>query len=103
MTSTRRLRTVPATIGRPTFDNRFEVASQVLAAGTQDSAVRVITPLSGPHRGQIAVRVGRVLIYVANREALASFVDAWTEAAGLADQAFGPEMPPAVYKPRRSR
>lgn len=97
------LRSIPSLKGRTTFDNRFEVASQVLAAGTQDTAVRVVTPLSGPHRGQIGVRVGRILAYVANREALASLVSAWNEAAALADEAFGPEMPPPVYKPRTSR
>jgi hypothetical protein len=81
---------VPMTRTRSTFDNRFEVASQVLAAGTQDVAVRVLPPLSGPHQGQVAVRVGRVLIYVANREALDCFVAAWTQAERLADEAFGP-------------
>lgn len=73
---------------------RFEVASQVMAAGTQDLFVQAITPLSGPGHGQIGVRVGRILIYVANREALASFVDAWAQAETLADKAFGPELPP---------
>ena len=68
--------TVPQSRTRRSFENRFEVASQVLAAGTQDVAVRVLPPLSGPHQGQIAVRVGRILIYVANREALESFVTA---------------------------
>ena len=81
---------VPQTVGRSTFDNRFEVASQVLAAGAQEVAVRVLPPLSGPHQGQIAVRVGRILIYVANREALESFLDAWSQASRLTDEAFGP-------------
>ena len=81
---------VPLTTTRSTFDNRFEVASQVLAAGPQDVAVRVLPPLSGPHQGQVAVRVGRILVYVANKEALESFVDAWTQAERLADEAFGP-------------
>lgn len=97
------LRSIPFVKGRATFDNRFDVAAQVLAAGTQDISVRVVTPLSGPHRGQIGVRVGRILVYVANREALASFVSAWNEAASLADEAFGPELPPPVYKPRTPR
>ena len=78
---------------RSTFENRFEVASQVLAAGPQDVAVRVLPPLSGPHQGQIAVRVGRILVYVANREALESFVTAWAQAERFADEAFGP-LPP---------
>jgi hypothetical protein len=81
-------------VGKSGFDNRFEVASQVMAAGTQDVFVQAITPLSGPGKGQIGVRVGRLLVYVANREAFASFVDAWRQAELLADKAFGPELPP---------
>jgi len=64
-----------------------------MAAGTQDTYVQPIVPLSGPGRGQIGVRVGRLLVYVANREALASFLEAWREAEALADKAFGPELP----------
>jgi hypothetical protein len=57
--------------------------------------------LTGPGKGQIAVRVGRVLVYVANRQALASFLQAWAEASRLADEAFGPDLPPPRYKPRK--
>lgn len=103
MSADAHLHSIPRFRGPATFDNRFEVSSQVLAAGTQDTAVRVVTPLSGPHQGQIGVRVGRVLVYVANREALASFVSAWNEAASLAAEAFGPALPPPVYKPRTPR
>ena len=94
MTAPSRLRAVPRLAGKIGFDYRFDVASQVMAAGTQDVFVQPIVPLSGPGKGQIGVRVGRILIYVANREALASFVDAWREAEALADKAFGPELPP---------
>ena len=34
-----------------------------------------------------------MLVYVANRKALGSFLDAWGKAAGLADKAFGPDLP----------
>ena len=37
-----------------------------------------------------------MLVYVANREALGSFLAAWGKAAGLAEKAFGPDLP----KPR---
>ena len=33
------------------------------------------------------------MVYVANRKALGSFLDAWGKAAGLADKAFGPDLP----------
>jgi hypothetical protein len=94
MTATSRLRAVPRLAGRSTYEYRFELAAQALVAGTQDVHVQAITPLSGPGKGQIGVRVGRLLVYCANREALASFVDAWAQAEALADTAFGPELPP---------
>jgi len=94
MTSTSRLRAVPQLVGKTGFDYRFDVASQVLAAGTQDVFVQAITPLSGLGKGQIGVRVGRLLVYVANRQALQSFLDAWREAEALADNVFGPDLPP---------
>jgi len=99
-----RLRTVPSLVGKTGFDYRFDVASQVMAAGAQDIHVQVIVPLSGPGQGQIGIRVGRLLVYVANREALGSFLDAWGKAGALADQAFGPVMPlPRVGEPASAK
>ena len=57
MTAPSRLRAVPRLVGRTGFDYRFDVASQVMAAGTQDVFVQPIVPLSGPGKGQIGVRV----------------------------------------------
>src|SRR5665811_687346 len=88
-----RLRAVPELVGKTGFDHRFDVASQVMAAGAQDIHVQVIVPLSGPGVGQIGVRVGRLLVYVANREALDSFLDAWGKAGALDEKAFGPDLP----------
>ena len=68
------------------------MASQVMAAGAQDVHVQVIVPLSGPGQGQIGVRVGRLLVYVSNREALGSFLEAWGKAGALTDRAFGPDL-----------
>ena len=87
-----RLRSVPKQVGKTGFDYRFDVASQVMAAGPQDIHVQVIVPLPGPGKGQIGVRVGRLLVYVANREALGAFLDAWGQAGALADEAFGPDL-----------
>ena len=42
---------------------------------------------------QLAVRVGRLLVYMNDREALDSFVDAWHRAEALADKAFGTTGP----------
>ena len=57
-----------------------------------------LTPLAGPRHGQIAWRVGRLLVYVNDWDAF--FLDAWREAADLADKAFGVVLPPPAYKPR---
>jgi hypothetical protein len=86
---------VPPLVGKTGFDYRFDVASQVMAAGAQDIHVQVIVPLSGPGQGQIGVRVGRLLVYVSDREALGSFLEAWGQARALADKAFGPDLPMA--------
>jgi hypothetical protein len=94
MTVPSRLRAVPQLVGKTGFANRFQVAAQALVAGVQDIHVQAITPLSGPGKGQIGVRVGRLLVYVADKEALQSFLDAWRQAEALADKAFGPELPP---------
>ena len=88
-----RLRAVPPLVGETGFDYRFDVASQGMATGAQDIHVQVIVPLSGPGQGQIGVRVGRLLVYVSNWEALGSFLQAWGQAAGLAEKAFGPDLP----------
>jgi hypothetical protein len=94
MTAPSRLRAVPRLVGKTGFANRFQVAAQALVAGIQDTHVQAIVPLSGPGKGQIGVRVGRLLVYVSDRQALASFLDAWREAESMADEAFGPELPP---------
>ena len=88
------LRAVPKLVGKTGFQYRFDVAAQAMVAGTQDIHVQVIVPLSGPGKGQIGVRVGRLLVYVANREALESFLSAWARAEALADKVFGPDLPP---------
>src|ERR1035437_1275482 len=89
-----RLRAVPRLAGKSTYELRFEGASQAMVAGPQDVFVQTIVPLSGPGKGQIGVRVGRLLVYVANREALESFLSAWARAEELADKVFGPDLPP---------
>ncbi len=45
---------------------------------------------------QLSVRMGGVTVHVGDREALASFMDAWRQAAELADTAFGSPQEKAV-------
>ena len=42
-----------------------------MVLGPRETAVRVLTPVSGSHGPQIAVRVGRIVVLVGDREALA--------------------------------
>ncbi len=99
MSTPRRLTSVPRP-GKRDDDYACRVAAQAVMEGSQDCRVQALTPLAGPGHGQIAVRVGRVLVYVNDREALNSFLDAWQQAADLADKAFGVVLPPPAYQPR---
>ena len=56
---TNRLLAVPALVDKTGFDYRFEVAYEVMGAGTQDSHVQAIVPVSGPGGGQAGGGVGR--------------------------------------------
>src|ERR1019366_576179 len=69
-------RAVAPLVGKVGFDYRFDVASRVMAARAQDIHVQLILPWSGPGQGQIGVRVGSLLVYRANRQAL-GILDAW--------------------------
>ena len=95
-----RLEPVP-NVSKRVNDHQFRVAAQALVTGEQDICVQAATPSAGPGHGQIAVRVGRLLIYVNDRSALESFLDAWDRAEALADQAFGSIPGPQAYRPRR--
>jgi hypothetical protein len=98
----RRLTAVPGP-GKRDDDYGCRVAAQAVMEGTQDVRVQALTPLAGHGHGQIAVRVGRVLVYVNDREALDSWLDAWQQASELVDEAFGVVLPAPAYKPRPRR
>ncbi len=99
MTTPRRLAAVPGTGKQDQYDYRCRLAVQAVVEGMQEVRVQAVTPLAGGH-GQIAIRVGRILVYVNDREALDSFLDAWQQAADLADKAFGVPLPSPKYAPR---
>ncbi len=78
---------------------RMQVATQAIFAGPQEHRVSAMTAAaSGRGYGHIAVRVGRILLYLVDRDALQAWTMAIGKAAVLADQAFGPE-PAARYQP----
>ncbi len=73
---------------------RMQVATQAIFAGPQDHRVFAMTPqATGRGYGHIAVRVGRVLVYLEDRDALQAWTTAIGKAADLADAAFGPDLP----------
>jgi hypothetical protein len=73
---------------------RCDVAVQAVVIGNQDIKVLAVSACaSGNGVPHLAVRVGRILIYVEDREALNAFVDAWNRADAVADRAFGPLFP----------
>lgn len=75
-----------------------EVNLSAKANALTTRVVGAVRGSSGPERHcQTAVRVGRLLVYVNDREALDSFLDALHQAEALADKAFGPSDP-IVYR-----
>ncbi len=83
---------------------RMQVATQAIFAGPQDHRVFAMTPqATGRGYGHIAVRVGRVLVYLEDRDALQAWTTAIAKAADLADSAFGPDLPDARYQPPGDR
>ena len=66
------------------------VAAQATVRGEQQFRVLGYTANASPTgRPYIAVRVGRVLIYVEDRAALDCFTQAWRKAERFADKVFG--------------
>ena len=85
MTTSPPLRLVPSV---PDEGPRFTVVTQAMASGTQPTAVRTLHPVTGNTTPQIAVRVGPILVLVADREAPDSFVRAWRHADEMAEVVF---------------
>jgi len=69
--------------------------------GSSGHRVCAMTPqASGRGYGHIAVRVGRILVYLEDRDALQAWTTAIGRAADLADAAFGPTCPrPGTSRP----
>ena len=78
---------------------RCEIAAQAVMAVPQDYRVHGgNAQATGRGHGVISIRVGRVLIYLEDREALLSWSRALEQAKALDEGAFGPEMPPVRYE-----
>ncbi len=80
---------------------RCSLAVQAVMAGPQEVRVTGTTPqASGRGYGHLCLRVGRVLIYLEDRDSLLAWQEALRQADALADSAYGPVLPPARYEPR---
>jgi len=99
VSSPQRLVAVPGTGKQQQHDHRCRVAVQAVLEGMQEVRVQAATASAGPGHGQIAVRVGRLLMYINDRDALDSVLDAWQQVAELADKAFGVVLA-APHRPR---
>lgn len=62
MSSARRLVVVPGTSKQQQHDHRCRVAVQAVLEGMQEVRVQAATAAAGPGHGQIAIRVGRLLL-----------------------------------------
>ena len=95
------LRLLPGGLGMVQPEPRCQLITQAVMAGPQDYRVAgANAQVTGRGHGVITMRVGRLLVYLEDRDALAAWHAALERAEVLADAAFGPELPPAVYQPR---
>lgn len=103
MTAPRHLRALPQSRGQKVLDYRCDVISQCVLGGDIDFRVQAMSPVVGPGPGTISIRLGRVVLVLEDRDALEVLRTAVVQAVALVDRAFGPEMPPPAYKPRRTK
>ncbi len=101
MTSSRRhLQPVDGSL-RQVPEPRCSLAAQAVMAGPQEVRVTGMTPqASGRGYGHLCLRVGRILIYLEDRDSLRAWQEALRQANELADAAYGPELPPWRYQPK---
>src|SRR5947209_4806095 len=101
--STRHLKTVPVLPrSERLLRYRCDLITQAVLGGEIDFRVQAMSPIVGPGVGTISVRLGRLVIVLEDRDALAALRTAAGQADELADRAFGPELPPPAYRPRSS-
>jgi len=93
------LRLLEGGYGTITPDPRCQIAAQAVMAGPQDYRVYGgNAQATGRGHGVITIRVGRVLLYLEDRDALLAWTRAIEKAKELDEVAFGPEMPELAYK-----
>lgn len=101
MSSPRHLRAVPEKPkAQRLLEYRCDLVTQAVLGGDIDFRVQAMSPVVGPGPGTISIRLGRVVLVLEDRDALEVLGTACRQAETMADRAFGPVLPPPVYKPR---
>ncbi len=92
MTAQPSLRLLPGGHSTVRPERRCQIAAQAVMAGVQDWRVSAQTAqASGRGHGVISIRVGRVLIYLEDTDALDCWATALQRAVELREGAYGPE------------
>ncbi len=82
--------------------NECRVSVQAVCRGGQGYKVLAVAGTASDNgQPHIAVRVGRILIYVADHEALGCFVDAWRKAEDLGQRVF-PEVRDVIWQAKQA-
>ncbi len=98
-TNRRHLHAVEGSL-RQVPEPRCSLAVQAVMAGPQEVRVTGTTAqASGRGYGHLCLRVGRILIYLEDRDSLRAWQHALQQAENLADAALGPELPEWRYRP----
>jgi len=72
-------------------EQKCSIAATVSMAGRQEVQVRGVTAMASPRGfGHVAIRVGRVLLYVEDRDALEALQEAVRRAVEVAEPVFEP-------------
>jgi hypothetical protein len=80
---------------------RCQVAATACVKGFQALRVEARAPSRGVIvDGVVSIRLGNVLIYLEDRDAMDSLVLAVNRAVEIQDRAFGPDLPPKMFAPK---
>lgn len=98
MTATKKrippLRLLPGGFGSVAPDPGCRLIAQAVMAGKQDYRVQAANAQhTGRGHGVLSIRVGRLLVYLEDRDALLAWQRVVERAVQVQDAAFGPEMP----------
>lgn len=87
---------------RATQDGDCRVAAQVIFVGYQESKVRAVAAeASADGSAHVAVRIGRLLFYICDRESFTSWAAVWQQVEMLVEKVF-PEDRDAIWEAKQA-